>query len=148
MRIAILAIPGVQMLDLAGPMDVFSGARTLLRDPEAYSTTIVGLSSEPVTALNGTRFLPDATIESSLDGFDKLLIAGSPGIRQYEDDPRLVQWVLRESQRVRRVGSICTGAVLLAHAGLFNGRRRRTGTPPAAWSRCFRPPRSSRTSSM
>lgn len=126
MRIAILAIPGVQMLDLAGPMDVFSEACNLLRDPGAYAMTIVALSSEPVTALNGTRFLPDATVECSLEGFDTLLIAGSPGIRQYEEDPRLVQWILRESRHVRRIGSICTGAFLLAHAGLLNGRRATT----------------------
>jgi transcriptional regulator GlxA family with amidase domain len=123
MRIAILAIPGVQMLDLAGPMDVFSEVNNLLRDPEAYSMTIVSLSSEPVRALNGTRFIPDATIESSLEGFDTLLIAGSPGIRKYEDHPELLQWIVRESRHVRRVGSICTGAFLLAHAGLLNGRR-------------------------
>jgi transcriptional regulator GlxA family with amidase domain len=122
MRIAILAIPGVQMLDLAGPMDVFSEASNLLGDPEAYTMTIVSLSSEPVTALNGTRFLPDATIATSLEGFDTLLIAGSPGIRKYEDHSGLVQWILRESRHVRRVGSICTGAFLLAHAGLLNGR--------------------------
>jgi transcriptional regulator GlxA family with amidase domain len=126
MRIAILAIPGVQMLDLAGPMDVFSEAGNLLRDPNAYSTSIVALSPEPVTALNGARILPDATIDSSLEGFDTLLIAGSPGIRRYEDHPGLVQWIVRESRRVRRVGSICTGAFLLAHAGLLNGRRATT----------------------
>ncbi|HEY4214045.1 MAG TPA: GlxA family transcriptional regulator [Steroidobacteraceae bacterium] len=126
MRIAILAIPGVQMLDLAGPMDVFCEANNLLRDPTAYSMTIVSLSLEPVTALNGTRFLPDATIESALEGFDTLLIAGSPGIRKYEDHPGLVRWIQRESRRVRRVGSVCTGAFLLAHAGLLNGRRATT----------------------
>ncbi|NLS07706.1 helix-turn-helix domain-containing protein [Rhizobium sp. P32RR-XVIII] len=80
----------------------------------------------PVTALNGTRFLPDATIESSLEGFDTLLIAGSPGIRKYENHPALVQWVHRESRHVRRVGSVCTGAFLLGHAGLLNGRRATT----------------------
>ena len=74
MRIAMLAIPGVQMLDLAGPMDVFSEANNLLRDPH----------------------------------------------------PKLVQWVVRESRHVRRVGSVCTGAFVLAHAGLLNGRRATT----------------------
>jgi transcriptional regulator GlxA family with amidase domain len=132
MRIAILTIPGVQMLDVAGPMDVFSEANRLLQDPDAYSMTIVALSPEPVTALNGTRFLPDATIESSLDGFDTLLIAGSPGIRKYENHPELVQWTVRESRRVRRVGSVCTGAFLLGHAGLLNGRRATTHWNSAA----------------
>jgi transcriptional regulator GlxA family with amidase domain len=126
MRIAILAIPGVQMLDLAGPMDVFSEACTLLRDPEAYRVTIVALSPGPVTALNGTRFLPDATTDISLEGFDTLLIAGSPGIVKYEDNQELIQWIVRESRHVRRVGSVCTGAFLLANAGLLNGRRATT----------------------
>src|ERR1700755_1903981 len=63
-RIAILAIPGVQMLDLAGPMDVFSEANSLIRGPSAYAITIVALSSGPLTALNGARILPDVTIES------------------------------------------------------------------------------------
>lgn len=126
MRIAILTIPGVQMLDVAGPMDVFSEASTLLRDPDAYSMQIVGLSPEPVTALNGTRFIPDTSIVSSLEGFDTLLVAGSPGIRKYEDHPELIQWIVRELRHVRRVGSVCTGAFVLAHAGLLNGRRATT----------------------
>jgi transcriptional regulator GlxA family with amidase domain len=126
MRIAILAIPGVQMLDVAGPMDVFSEANTVMRDADAYSVQIVALSMDPVTALNGTRFLPDAAVGCSLKGFDTLLIAGSPGIRKYEDHPELISWIVRESRHVRRLGSVCTGAFLLGNAGLLNGRRATT----------------------
>jgi transcriptional regulator GlxA family with amidase domain len=126
MRIAILAVPGVQMLDVAGPMDVFSEANTVMRDADAYSVQIVALSMDPVTALNGTRFLPDAAIGCSLEGFDTLLIAGSPGIKKYEDHPELISWILRESRHVRRLGSVCTGAFLLGNAGLLNGKRATT----------------------
>ncbi len=126
MRVAILAVPGVQMLDLAGPMDVFSEANTVMRDSDAYSVQIVALSCDPVTALNGTRFLPDASIECSLEGFDTLLIAGSPGIQKFEDHPGLISWIRRESRHVRRLGSICTGAFLLGNAGLLDGRRATT----------------------
>jgi transcriptional regulator GlxA family with amidase domain len=126
MRVAILAIPGVQMLDLAGPMDVLSEANHLLRDPEAYSLQIIALDAGPLTALNGTRILPDATIESTLEGFDTLLIAGSPGIQKYEGHSALIQWIVRESRHVRRIGSVCTGAFLLGHAGLLDGRRATT----------------------
>jgi len=122
MRIAILTVPSVQMLDVAGPMDVFSEANALLGDPEAYLMQIVALSPEPVTALNGTRFLPDMTIESSLEGFDTLVVAGTPGIREYESHPALIEWIAREARHVRRVASVCTGAFILAHAGLLNGR--------------------------
>ena len=126
MRIAVLTVPSVQMLDVAGPMDVFSEANTLLGDPTAYETRIVALSAEPVVALNGTRFLPDMTIESSLEGFDSLLVAGTPGIRDYESHPELIKWIAREAPHVRRIGSVCTGAFILAHAGLLNGRRATT----------------------
>jgi transcriptional regulator GlxA family with amidase domain len=126
MRIAILAIPGVQMLDVAGPMDVFSEANNLLGEPAAYRMDIVGMTKEPVTALNGTRFLPDLSISDSLDGFDTLLIAGSPGIRKYEDNPELIQWVVRESRHVRRIGSVCTGAFILGQAGLLDDKRATT----------------------
>ena len=79
-----------------------------------------------MTALNGARILPDITIENSLEGYDTLLIAGSPGIQKFEDHPALIQWIARESQHVRRIGSVCTGAFLLGHAGLLNGRRATT----------------------
>ncbi|MEK1897111.1 MAG: GlxA family transcriptional regulator [Rhizobium sp.] len=126
MRIAILTIPGVQMLDVAGPMDVFSEATTQLKGRAGYSLEIVGLTMEPVTALNGTRFLPDMSIKETLEGFDTLLIAGSPGIRQYEDHRELLRWIGRESHHVRRLASICTGAFLLGKAGLLDGHRATT----------------------
>lgn len=126
MRVAILAIPGVQMLDLAGPMDVFSEANTVMRNSDAYSVQIVALTPEPVTARNGTRFIPDVTIDSTLEGVDTLLIAGSPGIQKFEDHAGLISWIRRESHHVRRLGSICTGAFLLGNAGLLDGRRATT----------------------
>lgn len=126
MRMAILTVPSVQMLDVAGPMDVFSEANAQLRDPNAYQMKIVGMSPEPVRALNGTRFLPDMTIDSSLEGFDTLMVAGAPGIREYESHPALIEWVAREARHVRRIGSVCTGALILAHAGVLNGRRATT----------------------
>ncbi len=122
MRIAILAVPGVQMLDVAGPMDVFSEACALLEDPSAYRVQIIGLTLDPIVTSNGARILPDASIATPLDDFDTLLIAGSPGIRQFEDHADAVEWVARAARHVRRVGSICTGAFLLGHAGLLSGR--------------------------
>ena len=122
MRVAILAVPGVQMLDLAGPMDVFAEAGTLLGDPQAYRVRIVGLTMDPIIASNGARILPDTSIATPLEDCDTLLIAGSPSIRQFENHAGMVAWVAGASRHVRRVGSICTGAFLLGHAGLLDGR--------------------------
>lgn len=126
MRIAILALPGVQMLNLAGPMDVFAEANHLLRDPGAYSVQIVGLTMDPIVAQNGARILPDTSIETELQDVDTLLIAGSPTIRKYEDHREVVDWIARASRQVRRLGSTCTAAILLAHAGVLSGRRATT----------------------
>jgi transcriptional regulator GlxA family with amidase domain len=126
MRIAILALPGVQMLNLAGPMDVFSAANKLLRGGEAYSVQIVGLTLDPIVAENGVRLLPDASIAMELEDVDTLLIAGSPSISQFEDHPEVMAWISRASRQVRRLGSICTAALLLAQTGILNGRRATT----------------------
>jgi transcriptional regulator GlxA family with amidase domain len=79
-----------------------------------------------VTALNGTRFMPDAAISDDLGDVDTVLIAGSPGIREHEQNPDLIAWMTKYASRVRRLGSICTGAFLLAHSGLLDNRRATT----------------------
>jgi transcriptional regulator GlxA family with amidase domain len=126
MRVAILAVPGVQMLDVAGPMDVFSEACNLLRDPAAYEVQIVGMTMDPIVAQNGTRFLPDLSIETAVEPFDTLLIAGSPSIQKYEDRAEVIGWISNAARQVRRLGSICTGAFLLGHAGLLDDRHATT----------------------
>jgi len=125
-RIAILAIPGVQMLDVAGPMDVFSEANNQIAGDPKYVVEIIGMDSGPIRALNGTRFMPDASIDMAKGPYDTVLVAGSPGIRDYEENRGLITWLLNCSAQARRVGAVCTGAFLLAHAGLLNGRRATT----------------------
>ena len=126
MRIAILTTPGVQMLDVAGPMDVFSEASKLTNGRAGYALSIVGLNAEPVVASNGGRLIPDRTIDEPLDGFDTLMIAGSPSVREYEGHAALIKWIRSQSKSVRRLASICTGAFLLGTAGLLDGRRATT----------------------
>jgi transcriptional regulator GlxA family with amidase domain len=126
MRIAILAVPGVQMLDLAGPMDVFAEANRQLGSAETYQVKIVAPSLEVLTTMNGARVVPDESISNTLDEYDTLIVAGSPNIRAYEDRRDLLDWIVHRSERVRRLCSICTGAFLLANAGLLNGRRATT----------------------
>lgn len=126
MRIALLVFPGVQMLDVVGPMDVFSEANCQLGDPHAYSLQIVAPTVETMTASSGMRFLPDASIHDTGAEIDTLLVAGSPRISEYEENAELIAWLVRQSRYVRRLGSVCSGAFLLARAGLLTGRRATT----------------------
>ena len=125
-RVGILALPGVQMLDLSGPMDVFAQANPALASPGGYALQIVSLTRDVTVAQNGMRFVPDQSIEDEAADFDTLLIAGSPTIRAYEENATLRRWLVHQSRRVRRLGAICTGAFLLARAGLLDGRRATT----------------------
>lgn len=126
------------MLNVAGPMDVFFEANNQIGDAPKYVVDIVGLNAEPVQALNGTRFIPNETIHTALGKYDTILVAGSPGIRAYEENEELIRWLVDRSRHARRVGAICTGAFLLAHAGLLDGRRATTHWNSAArMSRMF-----------
>lgn len=123
MRIALLVFPGVQMLDVAGPMDVFHEAARKAGRPSFYDFELVALEEGPVRADNGMLFQPTATIDTLDRAPDTLLIAGSHELKGVEDHPRLMQWLQRQALAVRRLGSVCSGAWLLAHAGLLDGRR-------------------------
>lgn len=126
MRVALLVFPGVQMLDVVGPMDVFSEANCQLGNATRYELQIVAPTAETITASSGMRFLPDASIAETIDPIDTLLVAGSPRIREYEDSAELIAWLVKQSRHVRRLGSVCSGAFLLAAAGLLTGRRATT----------------------
>jgi transcriptional regulator GlxA family with amidase domain len=114
------------MLDIVGPADVFSEANVQIGDPNAYEVQIVAVGLEMVVAANGMRFRPDIATTSSLRGFDTLLVSGSKDVYKHEGNRELISWIATESRYVRRVGSICTGAFLLAQAGLLDGRRATT----------------------
>ncbi|QND70246.1 GlxA family transcriptional regulator [Tardiphaga robiniae] len=123
MRIAILAPPGVQMLDVAGPIDVFHEANNHVSGNDKYQIVIVASTRDAVTTSSGSRLLPDASVADPLAAFDTLLVAGGPGIQGHERDVEVLCWLRAQASAARRVGSICTGAFLLARAGLLNGRQ-------------------------
>ncbi|MGO4304304.1 GlxA family transcriptional regulator [Cupriavidus sp. RAF12] len=126
MRIALLVLPGVQMLDVAGPMDVFSEACRLLGKPDAYTLQVISLSTTTVTASSGVRLLPDASLADACDDIDTLLVTGSPRLGDYLAVDGLTDWLVRQARRVRRLGSVCSGTFLLAHARLLTGRHATT----------------------
>jgi transcriptional regulator GlxA family with amidase domain len=121
--VAIVVYDGVQALDVAGPMDVFSEANTFLSSTDRYDTVLVAAHRSPLRASNGIRLVADLTFEEAASGFDIILVAGAPTPPETEPEPHLVQWVKELPWRSSVNGSICTGAFLLGYAGLLDDRR-------------------------
>lgn len=125
-RVVMLGFPQAQILDITGPLEVFSrtarwlgehrGART-----PAYAVEFVAARAGPVEMSNGlklvaTRRYPDA------GDVDTLLVSGGIGWERAIEDRKMMDWLAAQAGRVQRLGSICNGAMLLAAAGLLEGR--------------------------
>lgn len=134
---AVLAFPGVQPLDVVGPLEVFGRTSRWLDDEKRpgprYQPLILGLRPGPFASSSGFALVADRALAEFPGPLDTLLVAGGPGIRSLLDDRRLHALLRAARGRVRRLGSVCTGALLLARAGILDGRRATTH-----WGSCAR----------
>ena len=130
-RVVIVAVPPVRALDVFGPAEVFGDANRLRGGPPAYLLEVVsaaeGLTVEshvgtPVTAHRSYRDVDAAAAGPA----DTLLVAGGLGARGRRYDAKFLDWLRGQAKAARRFGSICTGALVLAEAGLLDGRRATT----------------------
>jgi transcriptional regulator GlxA family with amidase domain len=121
--IAIVAMPGVQLLDVSGPLDVFAEANVQARK-DVYRLLIVAKTRGPIRSSSGVRLVPDLVIGDAVEmKLDTLLVAGSPNAADVRPDIAVVEWLRRVAPRARRYGSVCSGAFLLAATGLLDGCR-------------------------
>jgi transcriptional regulator GlxA family with amidase domain len=132
-----LAYPDAQMLDVTGPLEVFSRTTRWLADTwgwttPAYEIELVGLAAGPVRMSSGLELTAHRAY-SEASACDTLLVAGGIGWPAAAGDPQLLAWLNAMAARVERYGSICTGALVLAAAGLLDGRRATTH-----WAWCDR----------
>ncbi|MEV6983652.1 GlxA family transcriptional regulator [Sphaerisporangium sp. NPDC051017] len=128
--ILVILFDGVQPLDVAGPLDVFSAAARFTGSASTppYVVRTASLGGETVRSAGGLRLAPDLDL-ADVEDPDLLLVPGGPGVGDV--DNRLVTWLRERAPNVKRVVSVCTGAYLLAEAGLLDGRRATTH-----WASC------------
>jgi transcriptional regulator GlxA family with amidase domain len=135
-QVAILVYPGVQSLDFAGPLEVFAGAQRLIksagRSERGYEVKLLSRDGKPLQTSSGLMVTPHASIERAPAAIDTLIVAGGYGRRQAAADPVLLEWIRQTSETARRTASVCTGAFLLAAAGVLDGRRATTHWASAA----------------
>jgi transcriptional regulator GlxA family with amidase domain len=110
---------GYQSLDLTGPFEVFRHAE--------YECVVVAAKAGPVRTSMGLSVNADRTVASTDPRrVDTLVVAGGNGVSAARTDRALVEWVAAAGASARRVASVCSGTVLLAEAGLLDGRRATT----------------------
>ena len=115
----------VQSLDVTGPLEVFTGANTWQvghGDVPAYDIRTASLGGRPAQTSSGLRVTPDGDLRELKTLWpDLLIVPGGQGSRH--PDPELVSWIRAHARQAERLVSVCTGAFLLAEAGLLAGRR-------------------------
>jgi transcriptional regulator GlxA family with amidase domain len=131
-RIALLAYPLVDVIDVAGPSEVFAAAQRAVTEVggsagEGYAIEVLSSSSKlGIETDCGVKLQAHRSCGGVHYSIDTLLVAGGLGCLDAAKDPALLRWLQRIAPRVRRLGSICTGAFVLAAAGLLDGRRATT----------------------
>jgi transcriptional regulator GlxA family with amidase domain len=120
-HIVVLVYPDVLAMDVCGPMEAFAMANSLAKDG-LYRLSIAAVTTDPVRTSLGFCFVPNCALADVGAPVDTLLVAGGYGYVAASRDLALTDWLRETAPRARRHGSICTGAFLLAAAGLLDSK--------------------------
>jgi transcriptional regulator GlxA family with amidase domain len=127
--IVFLALPGSQILDITGPYQVFVRAAEIYqcmhpKEKSPYKVLLTSATrSKSIVSNCGLNLTASDTLGTIRGPVHTLLVAGGTGVEKATHDKEVVAWLRKMSPRVVRLGSICTGAFLLASAGLLDGKR-------------------------
>ncbi|MEX0283797.1 MAG: DJ-1/PfpI family protein [Paracoccaceae bacterium] len=124
--IAAVLFPEFEMLDLYGPLEMFSFFR------DDFEIRTVASTAGPVFASGGPATVAQDAMADGRD-YDILLVPGGRGTRYVDSDAEVLGWLARQTEQAERVTSVCTGSLLLAKAGVLNGRRATTNKLAFDW---------------
>ena len=123
--VGILIFDDVEILDVAGPFEVFAVTRLneeqRLQQSSPFKVYLISETNKQITAIGGLRLTPDVTI-SECPELDLLVVPGGWGTRKESKNKILVKWIGNQFSNNRLIASICTGSSLLGKAGLLDGR--------------------------
>lgn len=125
MLITIFAPDNVHLLEIAGIRDALFEANCKIASGDPYRIQLVTELGGPTASASGITYLPDAGIHDATEPCNTLIVAGPYGVPVRPSDT-VIQWLRNQAVTSRRFGSTCTGAFLLAHTGLLDGRRATT----------------------
>ncbi|MCM3786084.1 DJ-1/PfpI family protein [Neobacillus mesonae] len=129
-KVGVLLFDDVELLDFAGPIQVFSlvvgkasGENDLL---EPFHVTTVSEHGGQISTRNGLKVLADHSLASA-PYYDVLIVPGGYGTRKLSQNRCVLEWVRHQAAKATWTASVCTGAFVLAEAGLLDGKRATTG---------------------
>jgi transcriptional regulator GlxA family with amidase domain len=125
-QIAIIAFPGVTLLDIAGPAQVFAELHEIDLPAAGYGLTYLSRSGGVVPTDVGIMIDTVPISDVRPDQVDTLVVPGGPGIWALRQDAALMNWLSKTQAKARRVASVCLGAFVLAWTGALDGKRAAT----------------------
>ncbi|WP_339510237.1 GlxA family transcriptional regulator [Pseudomonas sp. RL_15y_Pfl2_60] len=120
--VAVILFPDLLLLDVAGPVEVFSIANRYLEPQDRYEILTIASDSLAVRTSSGITLTADTHIDQASGFYDVLIVPGGPGAYN-QPFPALQCWLRKAASQVRLFASVCTGAFILGQAGLLDGRR-------------------------
>ena len=123
-KVGIYVFDGVELLDFAGPFEVFSRAN--FNGEKLFNAFTIGKTREVITTYNNLKLIPEKSFSDNLN-LDVLIIPGGNGIQKHElQNSNSLEWIKAQSKQVPIVASVCTGALLLGAIGILDNKKATT----------------------
>ena len=123
LTVGVLLFPQVEELDFVGPFEILSYINKIR--PESTKVLLIAESAEPVEAFNGMKIIPDVTM-ANCPQLDILVVPGGKGRYAAMKNTAIKEFIQQQAQKAKYITSVCTGAFLLAEAGLLKNKKATT----------------------